>query len=191
MDYYLLDGTTVLVEEFARDRDHVTVGLRAAAWDRGSRRWVSCAAFSRALRGDPGLLARVTPVDRARAEAAHGGPLPPEAELRAAFLDFAAAARSAPLRLGQDAPPEGFQEQRFYRVLFAKDAAAPYRGDRRAGADVFSWELRRVAGGTAWALDLTALLADGDDTTVGTVLTDLTREARTHGLIPIATERFS
>jgi hypothetical protein len=191
VDYYLLDGATVLVEEFARDRDHVTVGLRAAAWDRDARRWVSCAAFSRALRGDPGLLARVRPVDRAGAEAAHGGALPPETELRAAFLDFAAAARTAPLRLGPDEVPEGFQEQRVYRVLFAARAATPYRGDRRSGTDVFSWELRRVANGAAWALDLTALLADGGDDSVGTVLADLTREARARGLVPIATERFA
>ncbi|MFG1833910.1 hypothetical protein [Micromonospora chersina] len=231
LDYYLLLARTeaahpgaevegVLVEEFVRHHDHSTVGLHGTVWTRTEPRWLSAASFSRALRTDPDLLARVVPTDRSGAEAAYGrlggGPLPAEAALRAGLLDYEPFATAAPLRLGPTHPPDGFSEKRVYRVLFAEDLRAdqlaalsaswqttPDREDAdqlvsgmpagrwKAGDDLFTWNLRRVGRGIAWALDVTVLLATGADDQVGPVLQKLTVVVRRQGLVPMTTERFA
>ncbi|MGC4789893.1 hypothetical protein ACLQ22_18915 [Micromonospora sp. DT178] len=230
LDYYLLLAPArgeqpaapegILVEEFVRDQEFVTVGLFAAAWRVEDPRWLSCASFSRVTRTDPVSLTRVVPSDRSGAEIAYrrlgGGRLPDEAALRSSFVDHETLATAPLLRLGPVDTPAGFAEKRTYRVLFAKDLRAEQvealrdcwspppggqdargpvpelpAGHRRAGNDLFSWTLRRVGGGLAWGLDVTALLATDLDDTVGPVLDDLTETVRWHGLIPVVTERFS
>jgi hypothetical protein len=231
LDYYLLLARTeganptaevegILAEEFVRDHDHSTVGLHGTVWTRTESRWLSAASFSRALRTDPDLLARVVPTDRSGAEAAYrrlgGGPMPAEAALRAGFLDYEPFATAAPLRLGPAHMPDGFCEKRVYRVLFAKDLRAdqlaalsaswrttPDRDDadqlvsgmpagrRTAGEDLFTWNLRRVGRGIAWALDVTVLLATSADDEVGPMLQNLTVVMRRQGLVPVTTERFA
>jgi hypothetical protein len=230
LDYYLLLAPTarersrviegVLVEEFARGRDHSTVGLSAAIWTADDPRWLSCASLSRTIRTDTEALARVVPTDRGGAELAYrrlcGGPLPGEAAPRSSFLDHESLAAAPPLRLRPVDAPDGFQEKRLYRTLFAKDLHAdqltalgscwsPPRdergagpstpelpaGSRTVGDDLFAWGLRRIGPGIAWGLDVTVLLAAGRDHTVGPVLHELTQTVRRHGLIPVTTERFT
>ncbi|MEH0972565.1 hypothetical protein V6U77_15705 [Micromonospora sp. CPCC 205546] len=210
----------ILVEEFVRDHEFVTVGLFAAAWRADDPRWLSCASLSRVMRTDPVSLTRVVPSDRSGAEIAYqqlgGGRLPDEAALRSSFLDYETLATAPLLRLGPADTPAGFREKRTYRVLFAKDLQVEQvealrgrwnpppggqggrgpipqmpAGHRRAGDDLFSWTLHRIGGGLAWGLDVTALLATELDDTVGPVLDDLTQTVRQHGLIPVVTERFS
>ncbi len=197
-----VDG--LLVEEFLRDDDHTTVALGGLVWTAADPRWLSSPSFSRTLRTDPDLLARVTPTDRAGAADAYrrlgGGDLPSGPDLRGRFRDHEPFATAAPLRLGPTRPPDGFHERRLYRVLFAKDldpggladlnASWPQTTVRQA-ADDFTWELRRVGRGIAWALDVTVLLAGPTDDTVGPVLRDLTATVRRHGLVPVTTERFA
>jgi hypothetical protein len=203
LDYYLLLGadagvTGILVEEFVRGPDHSAIGLHSAVWTPEASRWRSSASFSRALRTDPVLLARVTPTDRSAAEAAYqrlsSGQLPGAATLRAGFSDYAPFAVAPPLRLGPTQPPQGFREKRVYRVLFAAGQAPPggeFAGRRRSGDDLFAWQLRRVGQGIGWGLDLTVLLATTVDDTVGPVLHELTSVVRRQGLIPVTTERFA
>jgi hypothetical protein len=214
VDYYLVrsrDVDGVLVEEFARARDHSTVGLYGAVWTLDAARWRSSAAFGRAMRSDPELLAGVTPVDRSAAEAVYrrlgGGTLPSEADLRARFVDFEPFATAPPLRLDPAGVPDGFHDRRVYRVLFAKtldarqldELRAAWRvapggdagGSRQIGGDLFTWTLRRVGRGIAWALDVTVLLASTVDDTVGPVLHELTAALRERGLVPVTTERFA
>jgi hypothetical protein len=208
LDYYLVldaGGSVegVLVEEFVRDRDYSAAGLCGAFWTPDEPRWRSAASFSRAVRTDRALLARVAPTDRAGAEAAFrrlaDAELAPESELRAQFLDYEPFATAPPLRLGSADAPDGFRERRVYRVLFAKDrsedkdpreAQGP-SGHRAVGGDHFNWTLRRVGAGLGWGLDVTALLATDADDAVGPVLRDLTAALRREGLVPVTTERFA
>lgn len=191
VDYYALRdpaGDGLLVEKFIHAPDHTTVGLTGLLWTGADPRWLGASSFSRALRSDPLLLARVTPTTRAGAADAYarlgGGHLPTEWR----FPDPEPFAVAPPLRLGPPHPPDGFHERRLYRVLFAKDPVSAVRWpEPRPG---FTWELRRV-GGVAWALDVTVLLATPADDAVGPVLHDLTDAARCHGLIPVTTERFA
>ncbi|HEX5204479.1 MAG TPA: hypothetical protein VFW27_31535 [Actinoplanes sp.] len=195
LDYYLLTGPAgVLVEEFTRDADGATTGLKAAIWSVAGPRWRAAASFGLLMRTDKAQLARATPVARAAAADAFrqfgGGDLPAEDELRAELTDFAPLASAPPLRLG----PSG-DANRHYRVLFAKDPrpeppAGLASGSRRIGADAYSWKLRRVGNGIGWALDVTAGLA-GPPGTVEPLLRELTAALRAHGLIPVTTERFS
>jgi hypothetical protein len=190
LDYYRYGAGGVLVEEFARGSDHTTVGLRSALWTDGG--WRSAASFSRFLRTDPAALAQLTPTDRAGAAAALASPLPDEAALRSAFLDYEAFASAPPLRLGPAQPPDGFHERRHYRVLFAKDLRVDLpAGSRDVGDDHFGWTLRRVGDGIAWGLDVTALLRTGADRAVPEILRELTSAVRKQGLIPVLTERFA
>lgn len=206
LDYYLLragsDVDGVLVEEFVRGRDGSTVGLRGALWRRTG--WVGSSSFSRALRGDPSLLAAVVPVSRRGAEEAFaglgGGALPDEEGLRDGFVDYVSLATAAPLRLGPAAAPDGFHERRLYRVLFAggsvgggvsaSPAVGGVSGRREVGVDLFSWTLRRVGNGLAWGLDVTVLLATSADDTVTPMLRELSTGVREKGLVPVMTERF-
>lgn len=189
-----LDG--LLVEEFVRDTDQTTVGLCGLVWTRAEPRWVSSAAFSRALRTSADLLARVVTTDRAGAAKAllglGGGDLPDETGLRDRFVGCEALATVPPLLLGSPVVPAGFRERRVYRVLFAKEPSASVDpGERVVDGDHFSWNLRRVGRNIAWALDVTVLLASDTDRAVGPMLLELTRLVRRHGLIPVTTERFA
>jgi hypothetical protein len=208
LDYYLvLDAAGsvegLLVEEFVRDRDYSAAGLCGACWTPGEPRWRSAASFSRAVRTDRDLLARVVPAERAGAEVAFrqlaDAELAPERELRAQFLDYEPFATAPPLRLGPADAPDGFRERRVYRVLFAKDPREDKdpregqgpSGHRTVGGDHFTWTLRRVGAGLGWGLDVTALLATDADDAVGPVLRDLTAALRREGLVPVTTERFA
>lgn len=225
LDYYVIladDGRPpdavegIVVEEFVRNDDWSTSGLRTAGWTAADGHWWSSAAVSRGMRTDPELRERVTPVDRGVAEAVHrrlgAGRLPAEPVLRTHFRDHEVFAAAAPLRLGPADPPAGCHERRIYRVLFAKDlpddrladlaarwgrlagdagARGMPAGRLRTGADRFSWQLRRVGRTIAWSLDLTVLLATADDGAVGPLLRELTSAVRGHGLIPVTTERFA
>ncbi|NMO55753.1 hypothetical protein HH310_31795 [Actinoplanes sp. TBRC 11911] len=197
LDYYLLragsDVDGVLVEEFVRHRDGSTAGLRGALWRRTG--WVGSSSFSRALRGDPSLLAAVVPASRRAAEEAFarlgGGALPGEEGLRDGFADYVPFATAAPLRLGPAAAPDGFHERRLYRVLFAGDVVGDgVSGRREVSGDLFSWTLRRVGNGLAWGLDVTVLLATSADDTVTPMLRELSTGVRGKGLVPVMTERF-
>ncbi|MEV5694608.1 hypothetical protein [Micromonospora globbae] len=225
LDYYVVldrrGGTgaaveAIVAEEFVRAGDGTTVGLRGAGWTPASGRWWNSAPYSRAMRTDPGLRARVVPVDRTEAEAVHrrlgGGPLPDEPVLRTRLAEVEVFPATAPLRLGPADAPEGCHERRVYRVLFAGDlpaqrvaelaerwrpaggaaaAGVPSAGRRRVHDDRFAWVLRRVGGGVAWAVDVTADLATADDRTVGPLLHELTSAVRLCGLVPVTTERFA
>jgi hypothetical protein len=197
VDYSLIhdpSGDGLLVEEFIRGDDHVTLGLTGLLWTASARIWRDAATFGRDLRTDPALLDRVTPTDRAGAADAYrrlgGGDLPAESDLRGTQVVLFAT--TPPFRLGRDVVPAGYRERRHYRVLFAKDLPGdpPDPGSRTVGADRFTWELRRVGARTAWALDVTVLLAGSDDA-VGPVLHDLTDAVRARGLVPVTTERFA
>jgi hypothetical protein len=220
LDYYLIgdpigsvDG--IVVEEFVLADDHTAVGLRSTGWAPADRRWWSSAEFSRAMRADPALRARVTAASRADVEIAYrrlgGGDLPDEPTLRGYFRDYEPLAASAPLLLGAGPVPDGYREKRLYRVLFAGELTPERLADLRAawhmetalsdrvagtahlpvGDDLFSWELRRVGPGVAWSLDLTAYLASDGEGGLGALLRELTAIMRRHGMIPVTVERFA
>ncbi|AEV85311.1 hypothetical protein ACWT_4291 [Actinoplanes sp. SE50] len=212
MDYYLLAGDVLLVEEFTYGPDHVTVALSGAMWSAGSDGWSDAGSFGRLLRTNEQLLATATPITRDRAERIHlelsGGALPTEAALRGVFGEVVRFANAAPLRLSMDDTPDGFQEKRIYRVLFAKEPraaqlaelSAAWRGttgggmpsgNGRAGDHLFTWNLRRVGQGIAWGLDVTVLLGAETADITGTVLRKLTADVRRQGLVPLTTERFA
>lgn len=204
----------VVVEEFVRAPGWWTVGLGSALWTPAAG-WRSSASFSQAMRAAPEVRARVRPVARDAADRTHrrlgGGPLPDERALRTHLHDRQVFPATAPLRLGDPQPPDGCHERRVYRVLFAGDLpadrmaglAARWRpagaptgdglpaGHGSFGDDRFSWTMRRIGGGVAWAVDLTVELARAADDTVGPVLHELTSTVRLAGLIPVTTERFS
>lgn len=139
---------------------------------------------------------------------------PDEAALRACFGAPPAQPPSF-LRLNRSEATPGFRETRFYRILFAAELTPgglaalseawqmPITGDlgdsevrvlgavrRRVSGDTFRWELRRVAAGAAWGLDVTCdLLGDGDEA-VGVLLCGLTTQMRQQGMIPVTVDRF-
>jgi hypothetical protein len=216
MDYYLIgpaDG--IVVEEFVLADDHSAVGLNSTAWTPSDRRWWSSAAFSRAMRADPAVRARIVAADRAEVELAYrelgGGELPDEPILRGYFRDYEPLATSAPLRLGSGPVPDGYREKRIYRVLCAGELTPDRLADLRAvwqmeitgsdrvagtarlpvGDDLFSWELRQVGPGVAWSLDLTACLGSSVGNAIGPLLRQLTTILRHHGLIPVTIDRFA
>ncbi|GAB2575037.1 hypothetical protein Aab01nite_14900 [Paractinoplanes abujensis] len=120
-----------------------------------------------------------------------------------------------PLRLsGPEAAP-GFRETRVYRILFVNELTQdgldalssgwqmPVVGDlvdpevrilgavhRQVSGDCFRWDLRRVAAGAAWGLDVTCDLAGERDEAVGVLLRGLTAQMRQQGLIPVTVDRF-
>jgi hypothetical protein len=219
LDYYLIgdpigsvDG--IVVEEFVLADDHTAVELRSTGWTPADRRWWSSAEFSRAMRADPALRARVAAASRADVEIAYrrlGGDLPDEPTLRGYFRDYEPLATSAPLLLGTGPVPDGYRDKRLYRVLFAGELIPERLADLRAawhmgaaeservagtarlpvGDDLFSWELRRVGPGVAWSLDLTACLASDGEGGLGPLLRELTAIMRRHGMIPVTVERFA
>jgi hypothetical protein len=216
LDYYLIGPDNgIVVEEFVLADDHTAVGLRGTGWTPADRRWWSSAEFSRAMRADPALRARVAAASRADVEIAYrrlgGGDLPDEPTLRGYFRDCEPLATSAPLLLGTGPVPDGYREKRLYRVLLAGGLTPERLADLRAvwqmetapsdrvagtarlpvGDDLFSWELRRVGPGVAWSLDLTACLVSDSGAGLGALLRELTTVLRHHGLIPVTIERFA
>ncbi|GLW10150.1 hypothetical protein Misp01_52790 [Microtetraspora sp. NBRC 13810] len=228
LDYYLILGEAgggdplgraegIAVEEFVFAADHTAAGVDGAGWTAADGGWWSSAAFTRAMRSDPRLRARIVPAARRDAESVYrrlgGGDLPGEAGLRGRFLDRQPLAGSAPLDLGAGEVPDGFHDRRVYRILFAGDPGAgrlPYllgvwgmtpagdpsgrlvgRAGRRTGDDLFGWELRRIGPGVAWCVDVTACLAGPSGDAVGPLLRELTAAMRHAGLIPVTIERFT
>ncbi|MFC7530015.1 hypothetical protein ACFQV6_16200, partial [Actinoplanes sp. GCM10030250] len=61
---------------------------------------------------------------------------------------------------------------------------------RQVSGDSFRWDLRRVAAGAAWGLDVTCDLAGERDEAVGVLLRGLTTQMRQQGLIPVTVDRF-
>jgi hypothetical protein len=117
--------------------------------------------------------------------------------------------------LGGSEPRPGFRETRVYRILFAGDLSAdglaalgeawqmPIIGDladpevrtlgavrRQVSGDAFRWDLRRVAAGAAWGLDVTCDLLGDRDEAVGVLLRGLTTQMRQQGMIPVTVDRF-
>ncbi|WP_431931531.1 hypothetical protein [Micromonospora sp. RP3T] len=211
-DYYLLcpAGAPVaplglLVEEFVLADDLAATRLRTAGWTPAGGGWWSSAAFTRAVRADPGVRARLRAVTRADAEEAYlrsgGGTLPDEDVLRGHFREDVPLATVAPLRLGGGPP--------VWRVLFAgeldderlaglrtalrlSDGTGPGvagSGRLRANDATFRWDLRRVGGGVAWCLDVTAEPAHRD--ALGPLLRRLSDVVRRHGLVPATIECFA
>ncbi|MEU8080592.1 hypothetical protein AB0B31_34675 [Catellatospora citrea] len=227
LDYYLvfanirareraLPPEGIVVEEFVLRPDGTTSALDSAGWTAGGT-WWSAAAFSRGLRDDARLQARVTPVARAGAQAAYrqlgGGELLPEPELRRHFLDRLDLPAAAPLNL---VPAQATAERRIYRVLLAgelpeaglaalrsgwrmqpfdraDDAANRIAGRTRRTLDgqTVTWTLRRIGSGLAWAVDLATDRPDDTSAhTLAPLLCRLRAEARSQGLIPITVDRL-
>jgi hypothetical protein len=210
----------IVVEEFVLAEDYTATGLHSIGWRSSGRDWRASSALSRAIRVNGNLRDRVVGIGRQQAEALYrelgGGELPDEEALRAKFGDGPAFPAAAPLRLSPRQVPAGFHDARLYRVLFANELDRQGLTDLRAdwsmadvcdiadprarvigtaharvGEDTFSWDLRRVGGGAAWCLDVSANLAAGDDDNVGLVLRELITDVRRQGLIPVTIERLS
>ncbi|MDF5753645.1 hypothetical protein [Spongiactinospora sp. TRM90649] len=198
LDYYLIDDAYLLVEEFALHDDHTAAGIDSAQWDGAA--WHTPAESSRLIRADRSLRVRV--LDREEAEATFtrvgGGELPGEDDIRSRFGDRWTLPTDPPLDFGTS-------DARHYRVLFAGSlysddltALASWLSPRPAedprvvgtgSSDGCTWELRRIGGGVAWALDMTVPL-----TGIGiasTLLTNHRQAIRAQGLIPVTIERFA
>jgi hypothetical protein len=221
LDYYLIRPRTrtgapadpvaaIVVEEFVLAEDCSAVALDTAGWS-PEQGWWSSAAFSRSMRAEPDLRARVSPVGRDEAAVAFrrrgGGALPDEAAVRTYFRDRASLAASAPLRLSWS------QDKRVYRILFAGELSPDglanlraawhlsYPADPRARvvgtaelriADhVVGWAVRRIGPGVAWCLDVSVDLGAAGHPALGPLLWGLTALMRRQGLIPVTIERFS
>jgi hypothetical protein len=231
LDYYLIfpevgddeppaQADAIVVEEFVLGEDSGAVGLNSAGWTAADGRWWSSTAFSRAMRADADLRARVAAVSRHEGEIVYrrlgGGELPDEETLRSYLEHDESFAASAPLRLSPRRVADGFHDTRVYRILFANDLGQDGLANLRAvwqmavadvvaGAqarvvgtahlriadDVFTWDLRRIGPSVAWCLDLTANLAGSCADAIGPLLRWLTTVMRQQGLIPVTIERFS
>ncbi|SCL72604.1 hypothetical protein GA0070608_5089 [Micromonospora peucetia] len=208
----------LLAEEFLLAADYSSAGLVSGGWSRSEGRWRDASATSRRLRLDAALRKRVTPVGRTTAAAFYrdlcGADLPDEPALRACFGAPPAQPPSA-LRLSGSEPRPGFRETRVYRILFADELSPdglaalseawqmPVTGDlaepevrilgavrRQVSGDAFRWDLRRVAAGAAWGLDVTCDLLGDRDEAVGVLLRGLTTQMRQQGMIPVTVDRF-
>ncbi|GGL20540.1 hypothetical protein [Mangrovihabitans endophyticus] len=208
----------LLAEEFLLAADHSSAGLVSGGWSRSEGRWHDASATSRRLRLDAALRKRVTPVNRTTAATLYrdlcGADLPHEPALRAYFGAPAAQPASA-LPLTGCEPRPGFRETRVYRILFADELSPdglaalseawqmPVTGDladpevrilgavrRQVAGDTFRWDLRRVAAGAAWGLDVTCDLRGDRDEAVGVLLRGLTTQMRQQGMIPVTIDRF-
>lgn len=176
LDYYDV-GDALLVEDLVVDESGGSV--------------LTCdPMLSRTMRADPRVRARARPVSRGVAESVYrqlgAGELPDEATLRA-HLTEGIVLGGRPLSLGTGSVP-------VYRILLSGDAGGLARpwgmgsGDRpgvvgtvsRVGYTV---DLRRIGGGTAWAVDVTG---PGAAPLVRTLVT----EVRGYGLIPVTVERL-
>ncbi|MEV0460852.1 hypothetical protein [Catellatospora methionotrophica] len=227
LDYYLvfpnlrareraLPPEGIVVEEFVLRADGTTSALDSAGWTAGGT-WWSAAAFSRGLREDARLRARVTPVGRAAAQTAYrllgGGDLLAEPQLRRHFLDRLDLPAAAPLNL---VPAQATADRRIYRVLLAGELAAPGLAALRSGwrmqpfdrsddaaqriagrtrrtldGQTVTWTLRRIGVDLAWAVDLATDRPDDTSAhTLAPLLCRLRTEARGQGLIPVTVERL-
>jgi hypothetical protein len=231
LDYYLVfpeawegDSTAqpdgVAVEEFTLSVDHIATGLANAVWTAVDGGWWSSADFSRVIRSDPRLRARIVPVRREDAEAAYrglgAGALPDETTLRTYFHDHLPLPGSPPLSFAPPEVPEGFREKRVHRILLAgelrvdrlahlrqvwgmtltddfTDPRARVLGTAtlRASGDLYTWDLRRIGPGVAWCVDLTAYLGDTQGDTIGVLLRQLKTTMHREGLITVTIERLS
>jgi hypothetical protein len=218
LHYYLVQPDGLLVEEFLLATDYSSAGLVSSFWSRRESRWRDGADISRSVRLDAALRVQVVPVGRAAAAELYrsvcGVDLPDEAALRAHFGDLPAPP-PPPLRLGGPEATPGFRETRIYRILFVNELTQegldalsgawqmPVTGDladpevrtlgavrRQVSGDSFRWDLRRVAAGAAWGLDVTCDLAGERDEPVGVLLRGLTTQMRQQGLIPVTVDRF-
>lgn len=228
LDYYLVYANVrareralppegIVLEEFVLRPDGTASALDSAGWSAVSGTWWSATAFSRGLRADPRLQARVTPVDRAGARAAYrmlgGGELLAEPQLRRHFLDRLELPAAAPLQL---VPAQATAERRVYRVLLAgelpaqalatlrsgwrmqpfdraDDAAHRVAGRTRRTLDgqTVTWTLRRLGADAGWAVDLATDTPDETSAhTLAPLLGRLRAEARDQGLIPVTVERL-
>jgi hypothetical protein len=208
----------LLAEEFLPAADYSSAGLVSGFWSRDESRWRDGADISRRLRLDAALRARVVAVGRAAAAELYrrwcGVEVPGEAALRA-YFGAPPAPSPPPLRLSGPEPGPGFRETRVYRILFVDELTQdgldalsgawqmPITGDladpevrilgavrRQVSGDSFRWDLRRVAAGAAWGLDVTCDLAGERDEAVGVLLRGLTTQMRQQGLIPVTVDRF-
>ena len=203
LDYYRLSPAGLLVEEFVLAADLSAVRLRSAGWTRAAGRWWSSAAYARAVRTDREVRARVTAVDRAAAEQIYrrlsGAALPSEEALRGHFGDDIPLTPGAPLRLGTGPavhrvlfagePDHETVDRLRTRLRLADDPSVPGilgTGRLRIEQTSLRWDLRRVAGGAAWSIDVTAEPAGGE--ALPAMLRRLTDVARHHGLIPTTVE---
>jgi hypothetical protein len=218
LHYYVLHDHTgepsgLLAEEFLPAKDYSSAGLVSASWSRPDNRWHDGAAASRRLRLDATLRAHAAPTNRAAAASLYRTlchtDLPPESTLRACFGSLPAPP-PPPLRLGGHEPTPGFHETRVYRILLANEPTQPHLDalsrawqtpvspqsrilttvHRHLSGNAFRWDLRRIAGGAAWSLDLTRDLATAGDETVGLLLRALTAQLHERGLIPTTIDRF-
>ncbi|WP_219470370.1 hypothetical protein [Nonomuraea rhizosphaerae] len=204
LDYYLISGnSTILVEEFQLCDDFTASGINSVEWA-PSTGWRSAGTSSRGIRADAGLRSRVTPMSREAAARTYallgGGELAPEEALRPLLQDHQPLPAATPLDLGL--LPEG---TRRYRVLFAGElgerelagvrAALGLEPGPQAGATldghVLTWELRQVAAGIAWCLDVTVQVGAGPLSAVGSLLDGHRQTIRERGLIPVTIERFA
>ncbi|MGC4858766.1 hypothetical protein [Micromonospora sp. DT41] len=209
----------LLVEEFLLAADYSTVGLVSGGWSRPEGRWYEASATSWRIRVDAVLRKRVTPVGRPAAAALYqnlcGADLPDEDAVRAFFGASPAQPPPSSLRLSDSGPRPGFRETRVYRILFTDELSAdglaalseawqmPITGDpadpevrvlgevrRQVSGDAFRWELRRVAAGAAYGLDVACDLLGERDEAVGVLLRGLTTQMRQQGMIPVTVDRF-
>ncbi|MBV1856483.1 hypothetical protein [Catellatospora tritici] len=225
LDYYLvfpssravergLSPEGLVVEEFELRPDGTTAGLNSAGWTKAGGSWWTAAAFSRTLRADARLRAKVAPVGRTVAQSAYrelsGVDLPTEPQLRRHFLDGLELPASASF-----VPVQATADQRLYRLLLAGeltehglaslrggwrmppfdragDAAQGVAGRTRRTVDgrLVSWTLRRVDGDAAWAVDLSVDWVDSTPAHTEPLLSRLRAEARRHGLIPVTVARL-
>ncbi|MDI1460739.1 hypothetical protein QEZ54_07160 [Catellatospora sp. KI3] len=223
LDYYLVFPSSgavarglapegLVVEEFVLRPDGTTSGLDSAGWTRAGGSWWTAAAFSRTLREDARLRAKVLPVGRAVAQAAYrtlsGAELPAEPQLRRHFLDRLEL--PAPTGL---VPAQATAGQLGYRLLLAGeltehglaqlrggwrmppfdragDAAHGVAGRTRWTVDgqLVSWTLRRLDAG--WAVDLAVDRVDRAPAHTEPLLRRLRAEARDQGLIPVTVTRL-
>ncbi|GAA1652028.1 hypothetical protein [Catellatospora bangladeshensis] len=228
LDYYLVYANArardralppegIVLEEFVLRPDGTTSALDSAGWTAAGGTWWSAVAFSRGLRTDARLRARVTPADRAGAQTAYqtacGAKLPAEPELRRHFLDRLELPASAPSPL---VPTQTTTERRIYRVLLAGELPEPGREALRSGwrmqpfdrvddaahriagrtrrtldGQTVTWTLRQVGTEADWAVDLSTDRSDDSSTpTLAPLLNRLRTEARDQGLIPVTVDRL-
>ncbi|NUR70528.1 MAG: hypothetical protein HOU81_06890 [Hamadaea sp.] len=168
MDYYVINGTDLHVEEFVLADDHTAVAIDTTSTEAALR-----------IRREPRLARAIS-----RAEATALGPVP-------GTLPFRHFLPSAPLVLSDAEPlyrmlfagrPSSMEDLGQAWDLEPSDEPNVVGVARRTGAE---WRLRDVGPGVAWAVDLSA-----SPEVAGRLLADIRSTARRAGLIPVTVERF-